>query len=292
MPKTVSIIGAGVVGSAVGRLLRERGYEIKGVACRSMANAEKSIKFIGSGEAGTDAAKAAKGADWVFITTPDRAIETVCREVSAGGGFDRGQLVVHMSGALPADALDSARQSGARVVSIHPLQSLASASQAVSNLPGSYFSVEGAPDAIAEGKEVVEALCGLLLVIPSEQKALYHAGAAVASNYLVTVVEFAVEIYETLGLDRKEAISAVMPLVRGTVNNIEKVGVPDALTGPIARGDIATVEGHLEVLKKKMPGMVRLYCELGKHAVKVGIAKGTLSAEDGERLMELLSRRV
>ncbi|MBI5190137.1 MAG: DUF2520 domain-containing protein [Nitrospirae bacterium] len=292
MSKTVSIIGAGVVGSAIGRLFRERGYDIKGVVCRSLEHAEKSIKFIGSGEPGVDAANAAKDADWVFITTPDRAIEKVCNEVSAGGGFSRGQLVVHMSGALNADVLDSARKAGARAVSIHPLQSLATASQAVSNLPGSYFSVEGDPDAMAEGKEVVEALCGLMLVVPSDQKALYHAGAAVASNYLVTVVDFAVEIYEMLGLDRKEAINAVMPLVRGTVNNIEKVGVPDALTGPIARGDVATVEGHLEVLKKKMPGMVRLYCELGKHAIKVGLAKGTLSQEDGARLFELLSRRV
>lgn len=292
MKKSVSIIGAGVVGSAVGRLLRGRGYEIKGVAARSMASAEKAAGFIGEGEPGTDAVAAAKGADWVLIATPDKAIKPVCDEVAAGGGFDRpaGQrpLVVHFSGALGSGVLGSARDAGARVVSVHPLQSLASAEQAVKNLAGSYMSVEGDPDAMAEGFEIVAALGGLRIVIPSGQKALYHAGAAVASNYLVTVVDFAVTIYEALGLTRAEAVKAVMPLVRGTVNNIERVGVPDALTGPIARGDVATVEGHIEVLTKTMPGMLSLYRELGRHTVKVGLAKGSLAREDADRLMELL----
>ena len=81
------------------------------------------------------------------------------------------------------------------------------------------------------------------------------------------------------------------PLIRGTVRNIEKVGVPDALTGPIARGDAATVEGHINALAKEMPGMLGLYIELGRHAVRVGRAKGTLTTEDAKRLVELFDRK-
>ncbi len=292
MSKTVSIIGAGVVGSAVGHLLRQRGYRVKGVVARDLEEARRAAEFIGEGEPGTDTVEAAKGADWVLITTPDRSIKSACDKIAAGGGFDRGALVVHFSGALGSDALKSASDAGARAVSVHPMQSLASAEQAVANLQGSYFSIEGEPDAMAEGAELVEALGGLRVVIPSEQKALYHAGAAIASNYLVAVVDFAVRVYEELGISRDEATKAVMPLIRGTVNNIERVGVPDALTGPIARGDVATVEGHLEVLKKKVPGLVRLYCELGKHTVEVGKAKGTLSDEDADNLLEILRRKI
>ncbi len=83
---------------------------------------------------------------------------------------------------------------------------------------------------------------------------MYHAGAAVASNYLVAVLDFAVMIYEALGMRRDEAVKAIIPLVRGTVNNVERVGVPDALTGPIARGDVETVEGHMEALEEKAAG--------------------------------------
>jgi predicted short-subunit dehydrogenase-like oxidoreductase (DUF2520 family) len=288
MVKKISIIGAGVVGSAVGRLLRERGYEIQSVVSRSMKNAAAAASFIGAGEPGTDPAAGASGADWIFITTPDKAIQGTCEKIAQGGGFGKGSLAVHMSGALGSKVLDSARKAGAGALSIHPMQSLASSEQAVKNFPGSYFSIEGDARAVPEGKEIVEALGGLLVMIPGEQKALYHAGAAVASNYLVAVLDFAVMIYEALGMKRDEAVKAIMPLVRGTVKNVERVGVPDALTGPIARGDVETVEGHLEVLKKDLPEMLPLYTALGRHTVKVGLAKGSLAEEDAARLREIL----
>ncbi|MHB8173301.1 MAG: Rossmann-like and DUF2520 domain-containing protein [Nitrospirota bacterium] len=286
--RKVSIIGAGVVGKAVGRILRERGYEIKSVVSRSMENAKGATEFIGGGEPGTDPAAGAAGTDWVFITTPDKAIMETCEKIAEGGGFSKSSLTIHMSGALGSDVLDSARKSGARALSIHPIQSLASSEQAIKNLPGSYFSIEGDAEAIPDGREIVEALGGLLVMIPGDRKALYHAGAAVASNYLVAVLDFAVMIYEALGMKREDAVKAIMPLVRGTVNNVERVGVPDALTGPIARGDLETVEGHLEALKKDMPEMLPLYKALGMHTVKVGLAKGSLAAEDGAKFREIL----
>ncbi len=286
--KKVSIIGAGVVGQAVGRILRERGYEIGGVVSRSIAKAEAAAAFIGAGEPGTDPVKGASGADWVFITTPDKAIRETCERIAQGGGFSKGSLIIHMSGALGSNVLESARKAGARALSIHPIQSLASSEQAVRNLPGSYFSIEGDAEAIPDGREIVEALGGLLVMIPGEKKALYHAGAAVASNYLVAVLDFAVMIYEALGMRRDEAVKAIMPLVRGTVNNVERVGVPDALTGPIARGDVETVAGHIEALEKYLPEMLTLYKALGRHTVSVGLAKGSLSGEDGEKLQKIL----
>ena len=292
MPKSVSIIGAGVVGTAVGYLLRQKGYTVDAVVSRDRAKAVKAVRFIGEGKAGDDPVEAAKGSDWVFITTPDRAIKETCEKIAAGGGFENGALAIHLSGALSSGELSSARKNGARVLSIHPIQSLASVEQAVKNLPGSYFSMEGDPDAMSDGRDIVAALGGMLVVIPSEQKALYHAGAAVASNYLVTVVDYAITIFESLGMEREEALKAVLPLVRGTVNNIERVGVPGALTGPIARGDVDTIEGHISVLTTKLPKMVRLYCELGKHAVVVGVAKGTISREEGDRLLDVLNRRI
>ncbi|HEY3348011.1 MAG TPA: DUF2520 domain-containing protein [Nitrospirota bacterium] len=287
--KNVSIIGAGVVGSAVGRLLHEKGYTIKSVVSRNINNAKAAASFIGEGEPGTDSVSATKAADWVFITTPDKAIKEACDKVASGGGFGKGQLVVHMSGALGVDVLESAKNAGAAVASLHPIQSLAAPEQAVKNLKGSYIGLECAAEYSDECGLIIEALGGRPLVLPAGEKALYHAGCAVASNYLVTVVDFAVTIFESLGMGREEALDALLPLIRGSVENISKVGVPMALTGPIARGDIATVEGHLEALSRKLPGLTGLYRTLGEHAVAVGVAKGTLREEDAERLLKLLA---
>lgn len=290
MPKSVSIIGSGTVGTAVGHLLKSKGYDIKGVAARRLEHAESAVAFIGAGSAGTDIVEAASGADWVFITTPDKAIREACEAIAAGGGFKKSALVVHFSGALSSEELESAARQGARVISLHPIQSLASVEQAVKNLPGSFFSMEGDPDAADEGREIVDALGGLLVVIPTGKKALYHAGAAIASNYLVSVVDFAVSVFENLGMERDDALKAIFPLIQGTVNNIEKVGVPDALTGPIARGDVGTVQGHIEALLHTMPERLELYRQLGAYTVKVGREKGSLREEDAERLLQILKK--
>lgn len=286
--KSVSIIGAGVAGSAVGRLLREKGYEIKSVVSRSIGNAERAAGFIGAGTPGTDAVSAAKSAGLVFITTPDKSIKEVCDGIAAGGGFGPAQLVIHMSGALGVDALASAKGAGASVASLHPIQSLAAPEQAVKNMPDSYFGVECADGDMEECRRIVADLGGRPLALPEGEKALYHAGCAIASNYLVTVVDFAVAVFTSLGMSREEAADALLPLIRGSVENIAKVGVPDALTGPIARGDVATVEGHLDALSLKMPEYAGLYKALGEHAVKVGRAKGTLKSEDAEKILRLL----
>ncbi len=177
MVKKISIIGAGVVGSAVGRLLRERGYEIKSVVSRGLQNAENAACLHRRRRGrGLTRSEGASGADWIFITTPDKAIRGVCEKIAQGGGFAKGSLAVHMSGALSSKALDAAREAGARALSVHPMQSLASSEEAVHNLPGSYFSIEGDAEAVPEGREIVEALGGLLLVIPGEEKALVSCG--------------------------------------------------------------------------------------------------------------------
>jgi len=286
--RTVSIIGAGKVGTAIGRLLAARGYDIRGVVATSMESASDSATRIGAGEPGTDAVAASKAAEWVFITTPDSKVGGVCDEVASGGGFKHGPLVAHFSGALGSGELKSAKEQGARVLSVHPLQSFASVDQAVKNLPGSYFSVEGDAEAAEEGSELVSALGGRKIVIPTEHKALYHAGAAVASNFLVAVIDFAAAIYGKLGMTRTEAVEAVMPLITGTVSNIGRVGVPDALTGPISRGDVDTVRSHVEALRTEMPEGLGLYRELGRYTVDVGLRKGSLKKEAAQEILGLL----
>jgi predicted short-subunit dehydrogenase-like oxidoreductase (DUF2520 family) len=291
--KTVAIIGAGRAGSLVGFLLRRAGYAVTAVAARTTESAQKASTFIGCGEPATDVVKAASNADIVFITTPDGAIKKVCDKIASGGGFKAGSLVVHMSGAHSLDLLDAARTVGAHRAVIHPLQSLANREQGIKTLPGSYFRIETDPEAQVMAREIVTALGGIELVMPKwrpdkDSAALYHAGAVAVSNYFVALVDYGLKFYQALGAEKNEALKAVLPLIRGTLHNIETLGIADALTGPIMRGDAQTVRDHLRAMQKRTPELVKLYGELARQTVSMARDQGSIDQETAEEILRLV----
>ncbi len=291
--KTVAIIGAGRVGSSIGFLLRKAGYPVAAIASRTAASANRATAFIGSGKPTTDAVKAASSADIVIIATPDRAIKEICEKIAAGKALRAGSITVHLSGAHSLDLLNAAKTAGAFRAIIHPLQSLASREQGIKNLPGSYFRIEADPEALQAARDLVKALGGIELVMPKwspdkESAALYHAGAVTVSNFFVALIDYGLKFYQTLGADRQEALKAVLPLIRGTLHNIETLGIPDALTGPIMRGDVQTVRDHLEAMQRRAPGLLGLYRALARQTVAVAREKGSITRETAEELLKLV----
>ncbi|OGW41874.1 MAG: hypothetical protein A2010_13685 [Nitrospirae bacterium GWD2_57_9] len=292
--RTVAIIGAGRVGCSVGYLLKQGGYRVTGVAARSAASAAQAASFIGQGQPTTDAAQAASGAELVFITTPDRVIQQVCETLAASGALGPASVVIHMSGAHSLGLLSAAVKAGALRAVLHPLQSLASREQGVKTLPGSYFRVEADPMARETARSLVTALGGTELVMPEwssdqDSAALYHAGAVAVSNYFVALVRYGLKFYQALGADKQEALKAVLPLIKGTLLNIEALGIPDALTGPIMRGDSETVRGHLAAMRRKAPHLAGLYKELARETVEVARDKGSIDGKKAEELLKLLT---
>jgi predicted short-subunit dehydrogenase-like oxidoreductase (DUF2520 family) len=291
--KTVAIIGAGRVGSSVGFLLAKAGYTVTAVAARSLESAKKAAAFIGSGGPAADVAQAASSAAIVVITTPDRTIKEVCGKIAQGGGFRAGAAVVHMSGAHSLDLLDPAKAAGAHRAVIHPLQSVPGREQGVRNIPGSYFRIEADTGALDTARELVKALGGLELRMPgwtqdAYSAALYHAGAVAVSNFFVALVDYGLKFYQALGADRKEALKAVLPLIKGTLSNIESAGVPQALTGPIDRGDAKTVQGHIAAMKQRAPELLGLYRELAKQTIAAARDKGSIGDETAKELLRTL----
>lgn len=294
-PQTVAIIGAGRVGTSVGFLLKRAGYSITAVAARTLGSAAEASRLIGDGEPTMDIVGGSAKADIVFITTPDRVIREVCESIAAAGGFRPGALVVHMSGAHSLGLLSAAVGAGAKRAVLHPLQSLASREQGIRTLPGSYFRIEADPEAMGAAAALVKALGGIELVMPGwssdeESAALYHAGAVAVSNYFVALVRYGLKFYEALGADRQEALKAVLPLIRGTLQNIEALGVPDALTGPVMRGDTQTVRDHMAAMQKRSPGLVGLYRELARQTVDVAREKGSIDAARAEELLTVINK--
>lgn len=291
--KTVAIIGAGRIGSSVGFLLARAGFAVTAVAAQSARSAEQAFTFIGAGEPASVTA-GVLGADIVFITTPDRAIRDVCGEIVRGGGLKQGSLVVHMSGAHSLNLLDDAKAAGAYRAVIHPLQSVPSREQGVRNLPGSSFRVEADPEALPLARELVAALGGTELAMSkwtpdSFSASLYHAGAVAVSNYFVALIDFGLRFYEILGADRQEALRAVLPLIKGTLANMEHLGVPAALTGPIVRGDAETVRGHLDAMRERAPELLELYTALAKHTIALARAQG-LGDDAAKDLLKIVGK--
>ena len=280
----IGIIGAGTVGSALAIRLAENGYEVAAVSSRTHASAEKLAKTIEGCHALDTNQPVADTCDIVFITTPDAVISEIASTVQ----WHKGQSVVHCSGADSTETLQPARQMGASTGVFHPLQTLANVKQAISNIPGSTFAIEAEEPLLTTLKEMAEALHCRWIELKAEDKVIYHAAAVIASNYLVTLVKLADDLWETFGIPREQATQALLPLLKGTLNNIENVGIPQALTGPIARGDLETVKKHLAALQKEAPDALSVYCELGLQTIPIAQAIGKIDEEKADELRAVL----
>jgi len=283
----VAILGLGKVGTAVGFLLRQAGYRIVAVASRSKASLTQGLVYTG-GKPYLNFSEAALTANCIIIATSDDAIAYVCKKISSEGGIKPGTKVIHMSGAGGLDLLESAKDAGACVACIHPLQSFADVESAIRNIPGSTFGITSGDEIKAWSVQVVRDLGGVPFFISDADKPLYHAAACIASNYLTTLIHMVEEIYQSLGLSREDAIRAVWPLVMGTIGNIESKGTVQALTGPVARGDAGTIRKHAEALRQKLPYLLQAYSALGILTCDVGLKKKTLSPENARLIKELL----
>ncbi|MBW2107630.1 MAG: DUF2520 domain-containing protein [Deltaproteobacteria bacterium] len=284
----VVIVGCGTVGTALGRLLAASGYPIEGVITRSPSTARRAAARVGARAFSDRPTPLCRQGAVVFITTPDDAIKKTCDDIAAHAGFQRETVVIHCSGALSSEVLASARGCHALVASLHPLQSFASAEQAERILPGSYCTIEGDVSALGVVSRLVKDLGGIAVEIKPEAKALYHAAAVVASNYLVTLLDIALTLNRLAGIAPEAAFEALLPLIQGTLQNIHSSGIPQALTGPIARGDIQTVAGHLEAMSKQAPDVLAIYKSLGCRTVTLARAKGTLGDRAARELLNLL----
>jgi predicted short-subunit dehydrogenase-like oxidoreductase (DUF2520 family) len=280
----LGFIGAGPVGTTFGVRLSEQGYAVAAVADVNPAAAERFGRLVPGCRVFKNTQELVDAVDMVFITTADDFIARVSSELK----WRPGQMAVHCSGASTVQALEAARQQGARVGSIHPCQTFAGIEQAIANLPGSTFAIEAEEPVRATLTDMARALKGDIVYLTSEDKVLYHAAAAIACNYFTTIVKLATDLWRNFGKTPADAIKAYMPLLRGTLANIETVGFPNCLTGPIARGDAATVRRHLAALEKYAPELLPLYKELGAFTIPIGRDKGSLSADKTEELQALL----
>jgi predicted short-subunit dehydrogenase-like oxidoreductase (DUF2520 family) len=278
-------IGAGTTGTALAVRLSQKGCPVVAVSSRTLSSAQKLAGRVPNCGVYHTAQEVAEAAELVFITTPDDVIAQVCIEVQ----WHKGQSVVHCSGAHSVDILKPAEKLGAAVGSFHPLQTFADVDQAIENLPGSTFALEARESLLSTLKELTSLVNGNWVELKPGDKVIYHAAAVFACNYMVTLIKLALDLWQDFGVSSKEATRALLPLLRGTINNIDNIGLPDCLTGPVARGDSGTIERHLSALEAKSPSLLTTYKELGLQTIPIALAKGKVNEQKAEEMKALLS---
>jgi predicted short-subunit dehydrogenase-like oxidoreductase (DUF2520 family) len=225
-------------------------------------------------------------AELVFVTTPDDAIALVVSQIK----WCAGQSVIHCSGADSTDILEPAKILGAQVGVIHPLQTFASVGRAIENISGSTFALEAEDPLLDTLRNMAAALNGNWIELKASDKVVYHAAAVIACNYMVTLIKLATDLWQTFNVPLPQATRALLPLLRGTINNIDTVGVPQCLTGPIARGDTGTIKKHVDALQKTAPAVLSTYRELGLQTISVALAKGRINEHQAKEIQAALKK--
>ncbi|RPJ01858.1 MAG: DUF2520 domain-containing protein [Candidatus Aminicenantes bacterium] len=287
--KKFSIVGAGRLGTALGAALVRRGWLAEAIVDKDARAAREGRSIIGRGRASTSYAAAAEAGGAVIIAVPDDAVGRVAAALARSGGAWAGRPVFHTSGLVPSTALGPLARRGARTASLHPVQSFPRKDAPASAFKGITWGIEGGPAAVEAAGEIVRALRGHILLLSEEDKPLYHAACALASNAFVALEWTAAGILQKAGITEDAAIATLLPLVQGTLQNVKSLGLEKALTGPVLRGDIATVRKHMEALGSD-PRAREIYTAAGKLVLRLAAKRG-LPAGRVRTLKRLLEGR-
>lgn len=263
-PKTLSIIGCGKVGQTLARLwVQHQSIQIQDILNTSIESGTRAATFVGAGRVASSYADL-QPADIFLITAPDDQIAACCMALANSGRLSANSIVFHCSGALPSSILDSASQHGTAIAGIHPIRSFAVPEKVVADFAGTYCGVEGDKTALDVLNPLFNAIGAQTVSIQGDAKVLYHAAAVFASNYLVTLLDTAVQAYGKAGIPQDVALKMMASLVRETTENVLQIGPEQALTGPIARNDITTVIKQYRSVNAWDKRYGKLYKQLGK----------------------------
>jgi predicted short-subunit dehydrogenase-like oxidoreductase (DUF2520 family) len=258
MTATLNIVGGGHVGRALGRLFdRRRVFEVQDVLTRSQASAQAAVDFIGAGHAAASPEALRPASVWMLAVSDDR-IGDVARRLAARGDW-QGAVVFHCSGAKASTELEPLRAAGAMVASVHPVRSFADPRQVAEAFDGTFCGVEGDAAALAVLNPAFAGIGARVVAIDASAKTVYHAASVFASNYLTTVLDAALRAYQAAGIPEDVARELARPLATETLANVFRLGPEVALSGPIARGDAATVTRQQAAVEAWDPATGVLY---------------------------------
>ena len=264
------------------RLLHERGAVALGaVVARDSKHVADAIAFVRAGSASS--IQGLPPAQLTLIATPDDAIETVVRQLTQHA-WRPGDIAFHCSGALSSSVLAPLAERGVAVASVHPLKSFADPAVAIRNFRDTWCACEGDSAALAVLGPLFDAVGARRFTVEAQGKTLYHAAAVLASNDLVALMEAALRCMAAAGVAQEQAWPALRTLVDGTLDNLDSMPPREALTGPVARGDLGTVARQLQAVETLDADIAASYRALGRVALSLALLDDAGRAALGEML--------
>jgi predicted short-subunit dehydrogenase-like oxidoreductase (DUF2520 family) len=280
----LGFIGAGRAGTGLATGFARAGRDVVAVASRSIASAQALAKRV-RGARACAPQEVADRADLIFLTVPDDAIEPVASSIR----WRAGSACVHCSGAVDLDSLKKAAADRALTGGFHPLHMFGEPGESPDALSGCAIALAG-PDALMEKLErLARSLGARPLRLPEGGRALYHAAANFSGAFVIALIEETIALWKKLGIAETDALAALLPLLRGTLDNVERLGVAGGLGSAVARGDLGTLRRHLDALARNAPDSVDLYRMLSLRTIPIALAKGTLKPETAKEIAALLN---
>jgi len=268
MKPTLSIVGAGRVGTALGKRLRESGWPIRAVVTRSAVTSRAAVRAIGAGQPSTGLAHGVLAADVILVAVPDDALAAVTAALAkVGSRLWRGKIVLHTSGAVDSNVLAPLARLGAATGSLHPMQTFGA--KIIPNLRGITIAIEGTAKALRIARTMAKTLGGMPVVIAGRDKPVYHATAVLAAGSGFALIETAVQMLVSIGFSRRRAFQTLLPLTRQMLDNVQRIGSRAAWTGPLSRGDYATIQKHIAALRRYPREVQQSYAALALLAGRV-----------------------
>lgn len=268
----ISFIGAGKVGSALGLYFKQKGLEVAGYYSRTYNHAEHAAKLTGT-KTYSNIGELMNNSTMVWITASDDALPQLAKEIAQMDIPQHIKAFVHVSGVHSTAILQPIKDAGFPIYCAHPLMAFGESNESAQQLSDAYFTWDSSMDEMESMNEnfistFLAQLGNQTLHIDTKKKELYHCAASVLSNYLVTLLNLAYDMFAESGMSKSEIKRATTPLLKSTLKNIaENEHMSDALTGAIKRGDASTVAKHLETLQQNMPNKLTIYKALGRETM-------------------------
>jgi predicted short-subunit dehydrogenase-like oxidoreductase (DUF2520 family) len=278
---TIAIVGAGSLGSALAVALLTAGYEVAQIVSRDRVSSRRRAQQLARrvGGRATVFASFDRKVDLAWLCVPDREIGNCARSLASGGEWN-GRVALHSSGVLTSAALAALRGRGAAVASLHPMMTFVPGEPPA--LTGVPFAVEGDASAVRTARQIVRDLGGNAFNVSPTRKAAYHAWGSFASPLLISTLVMAEQVAGRAGIPRTAARKMMGPILHQTLANYAKYGPAGAFSGPIVRGDAATLEKHLKILRA-LPEAKAVYLALSRSAAK------NLPAKNKSQLLKVLT---
>ena len=282
----IGVVGAGRVGAVLSAALRAAGHEIVAAAGESTASLDR-IDALLPGVRRAKPTDVARSCDLLLLTVPDDMLENVVTTMVGAGAIRSGQVVCHTSGRHGLAVLAAATAIGARPLALHPAMTFTGTVVDLDRLPGCVFGVTARDEDRALAESLVSDMGGVTMWVPEDKRTLYHAGLAHGANHLVTLVAQAMELLAASGAE--DPAATLRPLLSAALDNALVSG-DAALTGPIVRGDVNTVAGHLAEIAATAPGTLDSYVAMARATADRAVLDGRLLPIRAARIIGLLDQ--